>query len=55
MKVATNFIYHGFDTDIDFPLVNADSPAQQLARRYPLNEGAAPSHTKETCDAPHRR
>jgi hypothetical protein len=26
-KVATNFIDHGFDTDIDFPVVNTDLPS----------------------------
>jgi hypothetical protein len=55
VKAATNFIDHAFDTDIDSPLVNADLPAHQLTRRFPLNEGAALPHSKEKCDAPHRR
>ncbi|MBB5422667.1 hypothetical protein [Paraburkholderia atlantica] len=55
MKVASNFISRAFDPDIDFPLVNADLPAHQLTRRFALNEGATLPHSKETCDAPHRR
>ncbi|WP_162532570.1 hypothetical protein [Paraburkholderia monticola] len=38
-KLATIFIDRAFDTDIDFPLVNADLL----------------SHFMEKCDAPHRR